>query len=79
MNKNNVRPKLLDLFCCAGGASMGYHLAGFDVVGVDIVEQPEYPFEFIQAEAIEYCKNHSHKFDAITASPPCQHFTKYNN
>lgn len=74
-----LRPKCLDLFCCAGGAGMGYYLAGFDVVGVDIEIQPEYPFEFIQADAIKYVKEHGHEYDFIHASPPCQHFTKYNN
>ena len=74
-----LRPKCLDLFCCAGGAGMGYYLAGFDVVGVDIEIQPEYPFEFIQTDAIKYVKEHGHEFDFIHASPPCQHFTKYNN
>lgn len=74
-----LRPKCLDLFCCAGGAGMGYYLAGFDVVGVDIEMQPEYPFEFIQADAIKYVKEHGHEYDFIHASPPCQHFTKYNN
>jgi DNA (cytosine-5)-methyltransferase 1 len=67
-----VRPKLLDLFCCAGGAGMGYHRAGFDVIGVDINPQPDYPFFFIQADAIEFAANHGHKFAAGHASPPCQ-------
>ncbi|QKS15708.1 DNA cytosine methyltransferase [Curtobacterium sp. Csp2] len=71
------KPRLLDLFCCAGGAGTGYARAGFDVVGVDIDPQPNYPFEFHQGDALEYLAKHGHEFDAIHASPPCQTFTAY--
>jgi len=70
-----VRPRLLDLYSGAGGASMGYHLAGFDVTGVDNRPQPRYPFTFVQADALEYLKAHDHEYDAIHASPPCQDHT----
>jgi DNA (cytosine-5)-methyltransferase 1 len=67
-----VRPKLLDLFCKAGGASMGYHRAGFCVTGVDIESQKNYPFEFIQADCMDLDIDFLRQFDAIHASPPCQ-------
>lgn len=70
-----TRPRLLDLFCGAGGAGMGYHRAGFDVTGVDSKHQPRYPFAFVQADALAYVAEHGHEFDAIHASPPCQAFT----
>jgi len=72
---------LLDLFCGAGGAAMGYHRAGFKVVGVDINPQPHFPFEFIQAdwrEPLAYLpglweRNGERYF--IHASPPCQRYS----
>jgi len=67
--------RLLDLFCGAGGAGMGYWRAGFEVVGVDIATQRNYPFEFHQGDALGYLKEHGHEFDAIHASPPCQGYT----
>lgn len=70
-----MTPRLLDLFCCAGGAGFGYARAGFEVVGVDIEPQPNYPFEFHQGDAIEYLLEHGHEFDVIHASPPCQTYS----
>jgi DNA (cytosine-5)-methyltransferase 1 len=73
------KPRILDLFCGAGGASMGYYRAGFEVVGVDIKPQPRYPFEFMQFDAIEFLKKWPSlvaRYDAIHASPPCQAYTR---
>lgn len=74
--------RLLDLFCGAGGAAMGYHRAGFEVVGVDIKPQPDYPFRFIQADVMQYTgdaldSDGTWVFDAIHASPPCQGYSPH--
>ena len=67
--------KLLDLCCGAGGASVGYNRAGFDVVGVDILPQKNYPFEFIQEDAFYYVSKYGHLYDLIHVSPPCQGYS----
>lgn len=58
---------------------MGYHRAGFEVVGVDHLPQKHYPFEFHQADALEYVQKHGREFDAIHASPPCQAYSIMRN
>lgn len=84
------RPRILDLFCGAGGCAVGYHRAGFDVVGVDVKPQPNFPFRFVQADAVGFLRRITEgravvmrhtadirlsDFDAIHASPPCQRYT----
>lgn len=69
--------KLLDLFCGAGGASMGYYHAGFKITGID--NRPRsYPFEFIEMDAFEALTKYGKYFDVIHASPPCQGYSKTN-
>lgn len=88
-----MKPRLLDLFCGAGGCAVGYARAGFEVVGVDIAPQPRYPFEFVMLDALEVLEWMTTRngliyipngrgyaltdFDAMHASPPCQAFTAY--
>lgn len=77
------KPRLLDLFCGAGGAAVGYHRAGFEVVGVDIERQPNYPFEFWRSDALAVLYETDvpsvpwlvPDVAAIHASPPCQRYT----
>lgn len=63
-----MKPRLLDLFCCEGGAARGYADAGFEVIGVDIEPQPRYPYEFHRGDATAWPLD---GFDAVHASPPC--------
>ena len=70
-----MKPRILDLFCGAGGAAKGYADAGFEVVGVDIDQQPNYPYEFHRADALKFLLEHWQEFAAFHGSPPCQAFT----
>lgn len=76
------RPRLLDLFCGAGGAAVGYHRAGFEVFGIDHAPQPNYPYTFDQGDALEFLEVIAENIDrlprlaAIHASPPCQAYSR---
>lgn len=83
-----MRSRLLDLCCSAGGASKGYNDAGFDVTGADVAPQPNYPFTFIQADAMQILERlaagdepwpGAPQFDVVAGSPPCQGYSKMSN
>jgi DNA (cytosine-5)-methyltransferase 1 len=75
-----VTYRLLDLFCCEGGAAVGYQRAGFDVDGVDMERRfgKRYPGRFYAGDALEFIRRHAHLYDAVHASPPCQGYTRGN-
>lgn len=71
-----MRPRLLDLYCCEGGAAKGYTDAGFDVTGVDVFtdySQRRYPYRSHKSDAVAFVREYGYLFDAVHASPPCQH------
>lgn len=72
-----MKPRLLDLFCGAGGCSVGYHRAGFDVTGVDIEAHPDYPYTLFVADALHFADEwlEAGDFDAVHASPPCPRYS----
>ena len=67
--------RALDLFCGAGGVSVGLHRAGFDVTGIDIVDQKRYPFRFVRNDALTTNLLVPDGWDFIWASPPCQSYS----
>lgn len=72
-NRKGRGMKVLDTFCCAGGATRGYQLAGHHVTGVDVRVPSSYPGDdFVQSDAVEFIRKYGKKFDFIHASPPCQ-------
>ena len=76
-----TRPLLVDAFCCRGGGAMGYHLAGWDILGIDLEPQPLYPFRFVQGDVLEVLERivAERRPVGVHASPPCQAFTVYGN
>jgi DNA (cytosine-5)-methyltransferase 1 len=77
MGRSMNRPRLLDLFCGAGGAAKGYHDAGFEVIGVDIKPQPRYPYQFICGNVMSLapCLIRQFRPAVVHASPPCKKAT----
>ncbi|MFJ4831750.1 DNA methylase [Streptomyces sp. NPDC088747] len=72
-----LRPRVLDVFSCAGGAGIGYHRAGFDVDGCDIADRPNYPFPYHRGDALDYLAHliatgEIYRYTFVHASPPCQ-------
>lgn len=77
-----TKPRLLDLFCGAGGASVGYARAGFEVDGIDFHLQPHYPFTFVLDNVMSVLEDNPSwlkDYDAIHASPPCQGYSRMNH
>ncbi|CAL9479044.1 DNA methylase [Streptomyces sp. enrichment culture] len=77
IRRDGDRPRLLDLYACAGGAAMGYHRAGFDITGVDITPRPNYPFPLVQGDALDVLaalisSGEIEQYVFVHASPPCQ-------
>ena len=74
MNFHDQPRRVLDLFCGAGGAAMGYHRRwpGAEIVGVDLNPQPNYPFAFVRGDAVRFALAHANEYDFVHASPPCQ-------
>lgn len=75
------RLRLLDLFCGAGGCSVGYARAGFEVMGVDVEPHSDYPFTLRVADALAVLTDGGfvRGFDVVHASPPCQAYTTMSN
>jgi DNA (cytosine-5)-methyltransferase 1 len=72
--------RVVDLYCCQGGAAMGYHHAGAThIVGHDLAAQPRFPFVFVRGSALDLTVEYIRQFDFVHASPPCQGLTEMNN
>ena len=68
-------PRVLDGFSGAGGSGRGYQMAGCEIVGVDVIDQPHYPGRFIRADFLKLSVDFLREFDLIHCSPPCQRYT----